>query len=317
MVTVVIPCFNAAQYIYKCISSLENQTYHNFKVIFVDDNSTDDTYSQLLELQKISHLNIKVLLNAQNSGPAISRNRGILEVDTKYIAFCDCDDWYEPNFIEEMVGLLESNSADLAFCGHKVVDENGSALMRPVFNKSGIISKEQVYSLDADSLCMLMVKSDIMKTTLLPNLRNGEDMAVVPLLIAKANIYVVSEKCLYNYFRRSDSASEMIKVEVVDSLLFSFDYLKQNFPSDLHIELEYIGIKYVLYSSIITLFTIGFYRKKALLILYNFEKNYPNWKNNPYLGGMRFYKRLVIFLVKLKCLYCIRVVAIVRKSLFK
>ena len=48
MVTVVIPCFNAAQYIYKCISSLENQTYHNFKVIFVDDNSTDDTYSQLL-----------------------------------------------------------------------------------------------------------------------------------------------------------------------------------------------------------------------------------------------------------------------------
>ena len=222
MISIVIPCYNASLYIDKCISSLANQTYKEFKVIFVDDCSTDDTYLRLLQIQATSRLNIIVLQNPINSGPAASRNNGILAADSKYITFCDSDDWYDADYLEKMVTLLENNEADIAFCGHKVVDEYGKAQNRPVSNKIGLITREEVFSLDADSLCMLMVTTDIMKRTLLPNLRSGEDVATVPLLMVNSSKYAVTDKCLYNYFRRHGSASETPSMKVIDSLLGSF-----------------------------------------------------------------------------------------------
>ena len=294
MVTIVIPCYNVAKYIKRCIDSLVGQSFQKFKVILVDDKSTDDTYQYLLQLQATSGLDIMVLQNSCNSGPAVSRNKGILEADTKYITFCDSDDWYEPDFLKTMVSLLEDNAADMAFCGYKVVDEHGNSQSRPVYNRSGLISREEAFCLDADSLCMLMVKTDIMKDTLLPDLRNGEDVATVPLLMAKANRYAATVSCLYNYFRRSDSASERPTMKAVESLVCSYQYVQKNFP-DMYIkEKEFLGIKNLLYSTMITLFSCSNNRHMAKSLLQEFEDIYPNWKNNPYIASLRGYKKIVL-----------------------
>ena len=294
MVTIVIPCYNVAKYIKRCIDSLVDQSFQKFKVILVDDKSTDDTYQYLLQLQATSGLDIMVLQNSCNSGPAVSRNKGILEADTKYITFCDSDDWYEPDFLKTMVSLLEDNSADMAFCGYKVVDEHGNSQSRPVYNRSGLISREEAFCLDADSLCMLMVKTDIMKDTLLPDLRNGEDVATVPLLMAKANRYAATVSCLYNYFRRSDSASERPTMKAVESLVCSYQYVQKNFPDKYIKEKEFLGIKNLLYSTMITLFSCSNNRHMAKSLLQEFEDIYPNWKNNPYIASLRGYKKIVL-----------------------
>lgn len=294
MVTIVIPCYNVAKYIKRCIDSLVDQSFQKFKVILVDDKSTDDTYQYLLQLQATSGLDIMVLQNSCNSGPAVSRNKGILEADTKYITFCDSDDWYEPDFLKTMVSLLEDNAADMAFCGYKVVDEHGNSQSRPVYNRSGLISREEAFCLDADSLCMLMVKTDIMKDTLLPDLRNGEDVATVPLLMAKANRYAATVSCLYNYFRRSDSASERPTMKAVESLVCSYQYVQKNFPDKYIKEKEFLGIKNLLYSTMITLFSCSNNRHMAKSLLQEFEDIYPNWKNNPYIASLRGYKKIVL-----------------------
>lgn len=294
MVTIVIPCYNVAKYIKRCIDSLVGQSFQKFKVILVDDKSTDDTYQYLLQLQATSGLDIMVLQNSCNSGPAVSRNNGILKADTKYITFCDSDDWYEPDFLKTMVSLLEDNAADMAFCGYKVVDEHGKSQSRPVYNRSGLISREEAFCLDADSLCMLMVKTDIMKDTLLPDLRNGEDVATVPLLMAKANRYAATVSCLYNYFRRSDSASERPTMKAVESLVCSYQYVQKNFPDKYIKEKEFLGIKNLLYSTMITLFSCSNNRHMAKSLLQEFEDIYPNWKNNPYIASLRGYKKIVL-----------------------
>lgn len=294
MVTIVIPCYNVAKYIKRCIDSLVGQSFQKFKVILVDDKSTDDTYQYLLQLQATSGLDIMVLQNSCNSGPAVSRNNGILKADTKYITFCDSDDWYEPDFLKTMVSLLEDNAADMAFCGYKVVDEHGKSQSRPVYNRSGLISREEAFCLDADSLCMLMVKTDIMKDTLLPDLRNGEDVATVPLLMAKANRYAATVSCLYNYFRRSDSASERPTMKAVESLVCSYQYVQKNFPDKYIKEKEFLGIKNLLYSTMITLFSCSNNRHMAKSLLQEFEDIYPNWKNNTYIASLRGYKKIVL-----------------------
>lgn len=317
MVTIVIPCYNVAKYIKRCIDSLVDQSFQKFKVILVDDKSTDDTYQYLLQLQATSGLDIMVLQNSCNSGPAVSRNKGILEADTKYITFCDSDDWYEPDFLKTMVSLLEDNAADMAFCGYKVVDEHGNSQSRPVYNRSGLISREEAFCLDADSLCMLMVKTDIMKDTLLPDLRNGEDVATVPLLMAKANRYAATVSCLYNYFRRSDSASERPTMKAVESLVCSYQYVQKNFPDKYIKEKEFLGIKNLLYSTMITLFSCSNDKRTAKELLNEFETIYPNWKNNPYITSLRIYKKVILRMVSLKLFGVVRLVAILRNVIFR
>ena len=317
MVTIVIPCYNVAKYIKRCIDSLVGQSFQKFKVILVDDKSTDDTYQYLLQLQATSGLDIMVLQNSCNSGPAVSRNKGIFEADTKYITFCDSDDWYEPDFLKTMVSLLEDNAADMAFCGYKVVDEHGNSQSRPVYNRSGLISREEAFCLDADSLCMLMVKTDIMKDTLLPDLRNGEDVATVPLLMAKANRYAATVSCLYNYFRRSDSASERPTMKAVESLVCSYRYVQENFPDEYIKEKEFLGIKNLLYSTIITLFSCSNDKRTAKELLNEFETIYPNWKNNLYITSLRIYKKVILRMVSLKLFGVVRLVAILRNVIFR
>lgn len=317
MVTIVIPCYNVAKYIKRCIDSLVDQSFQKFKVILVDDKSTDDTYQYLLQLQATSGLDIMVLQNSCNSGPAVSRNKGILEADTKYITFCDSDDWYEPDFLKTMVGLLEDNAADMAFCGYKVVDEHGNSQSRPVYNRSGLISREEAFCLDADSLCMLMVKTDIMKNTLLPDLRNGEDVATVPLLMAKANRYAATVSCLYNYFRRSDSASERPTMKAVESLVCSYQYVQKNFPDKYIKEKEFLGIKNLLYSTIITLFSCSNNRHMAKSLLQEFEDIYPNWKNNPYIASLRGYKKIVLQFLYYRFFLGVKFISFVRLIMVK
>lgn len=316
-ITIVIPCYNATRYIEKCIYSLEQQTFKQFKVILVDDCSTDDTYEHLHKLKAHIGLNIEVLQNEKNSGPAVSRNKGILATDTKYITFCDSDDWYEPSFLNTMLSLIENNDADLVFCGYKVVDENNHIITRPVYNKTGSISREYAFSLDADSLCMLMVRTDLMKDTLLPVLRNGEDVATVPLLMAKANKIAVTNECLYNYYRRIGSASQMPSMRVVDSLVASYKYLQNNFPSEYKLELEYLGVKNMLYGALISLFTFSYDTNKASEIIDDFESSYPFWSNNPYINGLSRNKRIVVRLLSKRRFLLVKVIAFIRYILVK
>ena len=296
-VTVVIPCYNAATYIDRCIDSLKNQEYKNFEVIFIDDASRDNTVERLKLLTSDCEFKTRILVNSKNSGPAFSRNRAICVATTEMITFCDADDWYETRFLKVLVESLEQNDADLAFCGYTVVDENENTNKR-VFEAKGVLEKkEDILRIDVDSLCMLMTKTSIMKKALLPNIRNGEDMAVIPVLMLHANKCVAVSECLYNYYRRSDSASEIPTMKVVDSLTESFDYIQNNLSDNYICEQEYLGIRNLLYASFITIFSISFDKNKAKEILDDFEKKFPYWWENNYINQMPIYKKIVLKMI--------------------
>jgi len=92
LVSVIIPAYNAENYIEKAIQSVLEQTYPNFEVIVIDDNSTDRTVDVVREFRDER---IKLLVNEQNMGPSYSRNRGIIEAKGEWIALLDSDDWWD------------------------------------------------------------------------------------------------------------------------------------------------------------------------------------------------------------------------------
>ena len=314
-ITVVIPCYNAEYNIDKCIKSLIEQTYKNFEVIFVDDASTDGTVEVLKYYIQQSGLNAKIICNDINCGPAVSRNKGIQEAQTEYITFCDSDDWYDANFLLRMKKELDTNNSELVLCGYNVVNEKEKRQRRPISDVNRTVDFFDAVNLESDSLCMLMVRTSIMKETLLPNIRNGEDVAVVPLLMSKSNRISIISDCLYYYYRREDSASQKPTMKVVESIIESFNYTKEHFPLGLETQLEYLGIKNMLYSTLITLFDFSYDTEKANSILDDFESSFPNWKMNNGLSKLPTYKRIILSLAKKRCFLCIKIIAKLRTIL--
>ncbi len=316
-ITVIIPCYNAESYIERCIESLNSQTFNDFSVVFVDDCSKDNTVEKINTFIQKTSLNVVLLRNETNMGPAISRNKGISFCTTEYVTFCDCDDWYEPDFIKEMYGMIHKHQSDIAFCGYNVVDEKYNVQKRPIIDNEKKLAIKEALLLESDSLCMMMVKTKIMKETLLPDIRNGEDMAVVPLLIAKSKSCSATNMCLYNYFRRSNSASQTPTMKVVDSICRSFDYTKRNFVAEYDLELEYIGIKNMLYPAVINAYSVGYKKKETIQILKDFEKAYPKWIKNPYFKLLSQYKKIVLKLLRKKCYLLIRIIALMRSAMLR
>ena len=98
-VTVIIACYNDKKYISKCVQSLYNQTFKNWKAVIVNDGSNTETEALINTLKSYK---IEVLHQA-NQGQAAARNTGIKKADTRLIAILDSDDYLEPKYLEKVI----------------------------------------------------------------------------------------------------------------------------------------------------------------------------------------------------------------------
>ncbi len=124
LISVVMPCFNAAGHIAASLESALAQSYRNLELVVVDDGSTDDT---LAELERFHSLDRRVTVATQpNSGPGAARNHGLRVARGDYIAFLDADDAWHPQCLEKLAAALDRNpDAGLAYCGWQNVGLSG------------------------------------------------------------------------------------------------------------------------------------------------------------------------------------------------
>lgn len=109
MFSIIIPLYNKSPYIKKALHSVINQTFQDFEVIIIDDGSTDGSVQRVEELfQSQSLLPDKYkLIKQPNQGVSTARNNGVKLAVFDYIAFLDADDWWEPDYLENMKQLIE------------------------------------------------------------------------------------------------------------------------------------------------------------------------------------------------------------------
>jgi glycosyltransferase involved in cell wall biosynthesis len=116
MISVIVAVYNAEDYLDFCVNSILNQTYKDIQIILVNDGSNDDSWEVCKKIKE-NHLdkNIKII-NKENGGDFTAWNRGVEEADGEYIGFVDNDDYILPQMYEYLLGILESNNADIASC---------------------------------------------------------------------------------------------------------------------------------------------------------------------------------------------------------
>ena len=106
VVSVIIPAYNVAPFIVETLESLFTQTYQDFEAILINDGSTDDTEAQIAPYR-----DRLVYIRQPNRGVMAARNAGLNAARGRYIALLDSDDLLLPNFLEVLVGMLESDPA--------------------------------------------------------------------------------------------------------------------------------------------------------------------------------------------------------------
>lgn len=120
MMSVIIPVYNAEEYIKECLDSIIGQTIgiEHIELIVVDDRSTDRSLQYLMEYEKKYPDSILLVPLEENGGQANARNIGMDYVTTPYFAFVDADDWVEPDMYEKMLGKMEKYECDMVHCFH-------------------------------------------------------------------------------------------------------------------------------------------------------------------------------------------------------
>lgn len=112
MISVIIPCYNAADTIVRTLESVEEQTFKDYEVVLIDDGSLDNTKN--IVTNYIKEKDNYVFLKQENKGVSTARNYGLNNAKGKYIAFLDADDVYHPLFLETLFNEIEKNRTDLA-----------------------------------------------------------------------------------------------------------------------------------------------------------------------------------------------------------
>lgn len=298
-VSVIIPCYNAKSYIDCCFNALASQTFLDFEAIVIDDCSTDGTYDELCKKSETLPFKTKVLRTEQNGGPSKARQLGIEHSSSPWIAFCDSDDSYDPRFLQTMLAAAEKAQADITFCNYQRVYDSGKT---KTCNVIGSIPRDKgvkgTMLTGVDSLCVMLIRRELVASVSMPDLRNGEDMAVVPVLISKAERFAFVDEDYYHYHYRTNSLSSAKKADIVPSLLGSFAYIEQHLAKNFTDECEFIGIRNVLYGTILNAFQCRLDKASIIRILTDFEQRFPNWYSNCYLPLLPSHKRLFVRMIK-------------------
>lgn len=113
-VSVIIPVYNIAAHLEQCLDSVEGQTLADLEIICVDDGSTDES-PVILASYAVRDSRFQVITQT-NAGPGAARNTGLALAGGEFVIFLDSDDWFEPDFLEQMVRRARDTGADVTIC---------------------------------------------------------------------------------------------------------------------------------------------------------------------------------------------------------
>ncbi|MDE5881565.1 MAG: glycosyltransferase [Muribaculaceae bacterium] len=237
-VSIIVPVYNMEKYLEQCLDSIVSQTFTNWECIIVDDGSKDrsgemcDGYAKRDNRFKVLHV--------KNGGLSYARNIGLKEAMGKYIAFCDSDDWMEPEMVEFMYRLITSTSADIVQTGIWKEFTNHRKLRAFVKARKSFNREEAMVELAKDKNIPSYVWNKMFRKDIIgmdfPEGKAFEDLYVCSKWFPKINKLVCDPTPLYHYRMRKGSIVHSGKPEyLLDALkahrFRADEFLKQQIPS--------------------------------------------------------------------------------------
>lgn len=200
-VSVIVPCYNVEKYIEECLASLVKQTFKNIEIICINDGSSDLTL-QILNAFSESDKRITVI-NQENKGVSVAKNRGLEIAKGDFITFLDSDDWLDNDYIEKMYNAITANSCDIAVSGMIRKRPNSQKYRLHYENEKVYFNlQEKINILRIPICCYIcgkLFKKELIKDSLLKAGVYFEDVLWIPEIIKKAKGLVTVPDTYYYY----------------------------------------------------------------------------------------------------------------------
>ena len=217
--SVIVPVYNAQNYIADCLNSLISQETPDVEIICIDDCSSDFTN---IVLKKLASLDNRIRVFRQyNEGVSAARNRGILEARGEYICFVDADDSLNQGFFKYILNVLYKKSPDLVIFGGTTFPK------KALWAETLLHPKNKTYTSDCwrvlfdENASIPFVFNKVFRKEVLlnkvsfdQNIKIGEDQAFMFDFIPLCKKVVCTKKTFYNYRMHSDSVMSKVNFDL-------------------------------------------------------------------------------------------------------
>lgn len=201
IVSVIIPIYNAENYLKRCVDSVLNQSVNFLQVLLIDDGSTDnsgaicDFYAKQDNRVKVCHI--------KNGGVSRARNKGIELAEGKYLLMLDSDDWLASNTLEILMDVQSKNNADCVIFGFNQTSGNIWAPENNlVYDSIDSLKKDFTYHINTELLSSSvnkLYKKELIKKMYPEDMAFGEDLLFSLNYLEECNNVVFIKNPLYQH----------------------------------------------------------------------------------------------------------------------
>lgn len=231
-ISVIVPVYNVAPYLDRCVHSIMNQTHTELEILLFNDGSTDES-GALCDALAAQDARIRVF-HGENKGLAAVREMGVNAATSEYLCFVDSDDFVAPTYVSDLLALCQQYDCPMATCSFHIVEE-ADAQAQQTFDEVADVKASEVEVLDVYtylerlytpvesiycSLANKLFKKELFEGIHFPEGRVNEDEATIHLLVWAAQRVAMQYKPLYFYAMRPQSIMRFdgFHPKVLDSL---------------------------------------------------------------------------------------------------
>lgn len=223
-ISIIVPIYNAAQSLAKCIESIQAQTHSNLQIILIDDGSADHSLSIC---EKYARMDCRIeVCHTENKGSVAARKQGLKMAEGSYIGFVDADDYIEPGLFSEMLYAVTVSGADFVHTGYieegegqdravngfeETIIELEDASGRVEFLKRYILSETDSSRVTPSIWSKLFQRNFIQNCFkhLPEEQQYGEDLLCLWRCILESSRIALNKSTMYHYVVRKNSLSHV------------------------------------------------------------------------------------------------------------
>ena len=240
LISIIVPVFNAEDYLEQCLRSIVKQTYTNLEILLIDDGSTDSS-GNICEKFASEDNRVKVV-HKKNGGVSSARNTGLKLAQGEYISFIDSDDCVDKEYISAMYEKIKKTNSDISFCRYSKLIKEKTIEVREMLPEYIIVNthdekfvnffccffdfKQYIFG----SSCRILFKKILAKDTWFDvNINVSEDLLFLLNIMLKSKVITSVNQSLYFYRQTSTSVSHSYKKNYLNNQLKLYFELEKIF----------------------------------------------------------------------------------------
>ena len=233
-ISIIIPVYNAAKWLPRCLDSIRQQTFDNFEVMIVNDASSDNSLKIAMAYARRD--NRLVIINKEKNGGTMSaRESGYQKAQGKYITFSDADDYFPKNAFQILYDKITADHSDIVFGGYTIINNGQSERIRTRQIQINS-SSEEIQTLFLKRKLPYTLWGNIYSVNLFrdyspaayPGMTNAEDRMLLVQLVSQAKRFSSVSSSCYNYCLNNESNSHpRISEHLLKNIMFSNDWCYQ------------------------------------------------------------------------------------------